>query len=542
MAILVIGHKNPDTDAIISAISFSHLLKNKGFDAKPFRLGDIWPETRIFLEKTNLQIPNLVNDVYPRAQDVMTKDVIFAYYWEPLKKAMDIIVSKGIRSLPIVDTNKIIVGLFSTESFARSFIGEIIKEEFVLRETPIKNFLEISNGKLLYGNPEGSLSGKIIVDWSLERIKKLEEKELTRVILVSMGDKRILREAIRHGIKYIIITGEINSFDDIAKEIKEKNATVILSPHDLYTTLRLLDLSQPVGRFSDKPVTVSEDALVKDIRNMMMQRGVRSIIVTDAVGRLRGIITRSDLVKDYRKKVALVDHNEFSQSVEGIEEAEIIAVVDHHRISGDVKTLNPIIFRIEPLGATNTIIWRLAKEEGIEIGINLAEAMLYAILSDTLLLKSPTTTIIDRQVVKEICDYVGLSLKEALEFVKIAMAANEPSDPKKIITMDLKIFSSKIGNFGIAQIMTTRPENYLGMLNSLKEVMMKEMRDRGLIFLVLMITDYIEERSFIIVVGNEEIVANALKVDLSEGYGVLPGVTSRKSQVLPMLLRYIETQ
>ncbi|MHA1616802.1 MAG: putative manganese-dependent inorganic diphosphatase [Candidatus Njordarchaeales archaeon] len=540
MRILVVGHKNPDTDAIVAAISLTHILRKKGFDAEPFRAGDIQPETRIILEKTRLLLPDLLIDVYSRVKDVMTRNVLYVKEGDPLKKAVNLIVSKAIRSLPIVNGERIVTGLFSTESLAKGILSEISTESLEIKDTPVRNFLEVSSGKLLSGDPQTVLRGKVFVGVTGDKsfIRDLERLK-DRIIVIGKREK-ILLKAIEEGVRVIIVTDNEKIPQEIVSKARERNVTLIVSPHDAYTTLRLLDLSQPIERFSEETVTVDEDTLVKDAREIMLRRGVRSIIVTDETGRLRGIITRSDLVKDYRKKVALVDHNEFSQSVEGIEEAEIVAVIDHHRISGDVKTLNPIIFRVEPLGSTNTIIWEIAKEWGITIDKNIAEAMLYAILSDTLLLKSPTTTTTDKEAVNELCEYVGVDLGDVMEFVRIAIAANEPSDPWKIVTMDLKIFSSEAGNFGIAQIMTTRPENYLKMADSLKKVMSEVLKEKNLLFLSLMITDYIENRTFLLTVGDEDIIANALQVDVSKGYVELPGITSRKSQVLPKILRYLQ--
>lgn len=540
MRILVIGHRNPDTDAIIATIAFSHVLSSMGHDAKPYRVGDIQPETRVILEKTRLFLPPLIRDVKPRVKDVMTRDVIFINRYDPVKKAIDILVSKSIRSLPIVDDNLRVLGLFSVESFARTFLKELSVARLNLENVPIRNFIEVSNSKILHGSLDEYLRGRVYVGAMSPETIAERSSELSGQILVVGDREQVHLEAIRAGVSALIISGDFNPSENVLSAAREHNVTVIVSPHDTYTTLRFLDLSQPVKKFAEKPITVTEDVPVSELRTLMVRKGARTIIVTDALGKLKGIVTRSDLVKDYRKRVALVDHNEYSQAVEGVEEAVIVAVVDHHRISGDIKTLSPIIFRVEPLGSTNTIIWRIAKEMNINIPKNLAEAMLYAILSDTLLLRSPTTTDMDRSVVREIADYVGVDLRQAMDFMRIAMAANEPSNPSDIVTRDLKIFESKKTKFGIAQIFTTQPSNYISMLDNLKQIMERELSERGLNFLALMITDYIENKSYIVAVGDTTIVENSLGIDLSKGYAELPGVTSRKSQVLPRVLQYTE--
>lgn len=542
MKVMVLGHRNPDTDAIVSAISFSYILRSLGYEAVAGRVGDIQPETRIVLEKTGLDVPELVEDVKPRVRDVMTPNPISVRLGEPVKKAIDILVSKAIRSVPIVDGDNKVYGLFSTESFARYFLNELISLRLTLREVPVRNFLEISNSRLVVGSSNSVLSGRVYVAaWSLQAIEKRLTEDIRGQILV-VGDREDVQiKAIESGISALIVTGGFEVSPSVVEKAMKNNVKLIISPYDTYTTLRLLDLSQPVEYFAEKPRTVTEDSLVKDVARVMVNEGVRTVLVVDSIGRLRGIVTRRDLVRDYRKRVALVDHNEFSQSVEGIEESAVIAVVDHHRVSGDVKTLDPIIFRVEPLGSTNTIIWAMSRELGLSIPKNVAEAMLYAILSDTLLLKSPTTTAIDRAVANEIAEYVGLTLDQAIEFMRIAMAANEPSDPRVIVARDLKIFDVGGISFGIAQTFTTRVGNYISMVDRIKHAMDEVLREKGLRFLVLMITDYIEGNSLIIASGDIKTVEKALETDLSKGYALMQGVTSRKSQVLPKILRYIES-
>jgi len=540
LKVLVIGHRNPDTDAIIATIAFSHILNSIGYEAQAFRIGNIQPETRVVLEKTRLPIPDLIIDVKPRVSDVMTKNVISINENDPIKKGIDILVEKAIRSLPVVDKNLKVLGLFSVESFAKIFLKELSIARLNLEKVLIENFLKISNSRIITSPSNGYLEGRVYVGAMSAKVIARRSDEIRGQILI-VGDREDVHlEAIRAGVSTLIISGGFMPSKQVLAEAEKKGVNIIVSPHDTYTTLRFLDLSQPIRKFSEYPVIITEEAPVSELRELMIRRGTRTIIVTDELNRLKGIVTRSDLVKDYRKKIALVDHNEYSQSVAGIEEAVVVAVVDHHRISGDIKTLNPIIFRVEPLGSSNTILWRIAKEMKINIPKNLAEAMLYAILSDTLLLKSPTTTEIDRNTVKEIVDMLKIDLKDAMSFMRIAMAANEPSNPPEIINRDLKIFESNKTFFGIAQIFTTNPASYISMLNSLKQEMIKELMTRKLNFLVLMITDYIENKSYIMAVGNTAVVENALGIDLSSGYSEMAGVTSRKSQLLPNILRYLE--
>ncbi len=537
--IIVVGHRNPDTDAVVSAISFSLVLRRLGYEAQPFVAGDVQPETRIVLEKCGLETPPLIEDVRVRAIDIATKNVLFVYRGQPVKRAIELVVEHSIRSVPIVDEHLRVVGLFSTESFARRFLNEVLSLRLVLDKVPLKNFLEISSSKLVLGSENDVLDGRVyVVAMSIRSVEE-RSKDLRNSIVV-VGDRfDVVEKLLDLGVSTIVLTGGREPPNSIVEKAREKNVRIVVSPHDTYTTLRLLDLSQPVEKFSEPAITVLETSSINEVRSLMVEKGARTIVVVDELGRLRGIVTRSDMVKDYRKRVAMVDHNEFSQSVEGIEEARIVAVVDHHRVSGDVESHEPMIFRVEPVGSTNTIVWRMGRELGVEFPKNVAEAMLYAILSDTMLLKSPTTTDIDRRVANEIASYVGIDLRQALEFMRIAMAANEPSNPMEIATRDLKIFEYEGIRFGIAQVFTSSPGRYLSMARRILDALESVRKERGLDLLMLMVTDFVEERSFVTAVGRKEIVEQAFGIDLSKGFAELKGVTSRKSQVLPRILEQL---
>jgi len=541
LKVVVVGHRNPDTDAIVSSISFSYILRCLGFNATPYRVGDIQPETKAIIEKVGLGIPEVVEDVRPRARDVMTSNPVVVKVGEPVKKAIDILVARAIRSVPIVDEELKVRGLFSVESFAQSYLKEVTLLRLNLSKVPVKNFLEVSGSKLVVGSKDAELSGKVFVAaWSLKAIEDKIFNEGRDQILV-VGDRvDVQLKAVESGISVLIVTGGFDVPQSVVEVAKRFNTVVIVSPYDTYTTLRLLDLSQPVEYFSEKVVSVTEDTYVKDVVDTMVSKGIRTVVVVDSLGRLKGIITRSDLVKDYRKRIALVDHNEFSQSVEGVEESIVVAVVDHHRVSGDVKTLNPIIFRVEPLGSTNTILWLMARELNLSIPKKIAEVMLYAILSDTMLLRSPTTTSIDKFVVKEMASYAEVDIEQAIDFVKSAMALNEPVDPKDVVARDLKVFEFEDIKFGIAQIFTTQPSRYLARVNEIKRVMNELAYEKNLRFLALMITDYIENRSLFFVVGDEKVFIESMNIDLSKGFAELSGVISRKSQVLPKILEYLQ--
>ncbi len=532
----VVGHKNPDTDAVVSAIAFSEISNTAGIKAKPFRAGPLQPETRVVLEKVGMNTPELLSDLRLRVRDVVRgREPPHITSNAPLKAAVDLMVKESFPALPVVDEELRVKGVFTLDSFAKYLIRELTSMRLHLRNVPVRNFIEVSGSKLIVGDENSILDGKVYVATSTDM--KGREAEVHGQILVVGGDKALQEWGIKSGVSAMIVTGEGNVDAFIINEASHEGTLIITSPHDTYTTLRMLDLSQQVGRFGDVPYTVMESSLVSEVRNEMTREGIKSEVVIDEFGRLKGVIGRADLYKERGKPLVMVDHNEFAQAVDGVDEADIVAVIDHHRIGGDVETLAPIVFRVEPLGSTNTVLWKVSVECGVELRPQLAEAMLYAILSDTLLLNSPTTTDTDVSAAKALAEASGVPLKEAISFMRIAMAANEPNNPEDIVTRDLKVFSVKGIRFGISQVLTTRPENYLSMEEAIRKTMSRVMEERGLKFLVLMITDSIDGKSFLLGTGDVKAVEEGLGIQLSNGkHAELQGVTSRKSQVLPRIL------
>lgn len=543
--IIVVGHRNPDTDAAVSAVALAYLLRRKGLQAEAFVVGEPQPEAKAVLAKTRLGDLRTIKDVRVRASDIATRDVLYVGSGEPVKRAIDILVARGVGLVPIVDKNAKVLGVFTAEVFAKRFMEQLSSLRLTLAWVPLRNFLEISGSRALVGSPESPLRGRVYVAaMSLNSIRA-RSGELRGNIVVT-GDRPEVMELLlaEIGVSALIVTGGREPPQSVVERARVLGTPLIVSPYDTYTTLRLLDLCQPVDLFMEPPVTVHEGASVSEVRELLSKWGVRRLVVVDEVGRLRGVITRSDLVKDYRKRVALVDHNELSQGVDGLEEANVVAVVDHHRVSGDIKTVNPILFRVEPVGSTATIMWTLFKEHGVEAPKELMEAMLYAILSDTMLLKAPSTTDADKVAAEDIATRLGLDLAEVVNFMRSLMALNEPSNPAETVTQDLKEYEYMGKRFGIAQVHTTDPKRYLNLVREIVEIMVRELHSRGLHFLVLMVTDIVEEKSYLTAVGHKDIVERALGVTLPEGAGFaeLKGVTSRKSQVLPKLLERIERE
>ncbi len=541
MVVIVVGHKNPDTDSVVSAIALSELLRSRGYKSYPARAGELSYETIKILNECGLPIPPLVGDVRPRAIDIASKDVKYVFKGVPVKEAGDIITSANIRSVPVVDESLRVLGVFSVESFSRMYLREFINVRVKLVGVPLRNIVRVANCSVLNGELDASISGHVYV--GAMSLKTIRERFSFKDNVVIVGDREdVLLNAVESKASLIIVTGGLKPPDDVVRRAKELGVPIIISPYDTYTTAKLVDLSRPVELFMSQAEIVSQSTLAHDVINLMSTRLVRSVVVVDGNGRLSGIITKSDLIKDFRKKVALVDHNEVSQAVEGVDEARILAVVDHHRISGDIKTREAILFRVEPVGSTSTIIWKISNEYGLSLNESVLKAMLYAVLSDTLLLKSPTTTEEDINCVNNISAKLGIRLNEAVEFVRKAMSLGEPKNPEEIVRHDLKVYEENGYRFAISQVFTVNPDFYLSMKTRLLEVLTDLASNEGVKLFVLLITDYLNNVTHALLVGDVLTFEEAFNVKVRDNHAVLEGLTSRKLQILPNLLKVISAR
>jgi len=539
--VLVIGHRNPDTDSIVSAIALAEFLSIKGFKAIPARAGELNIETLKVLNECGLQIPTLVEDVRPRVTDVMTRDVKYVFRGTPVKKAIDLLNSMGIRSIPVVDENLKVLGLFSIESFSRTYLRDFISLRVKLVDVPLKNIVDVVNCDVVLGDLSSRVSGYVYVGaMSIETIKS---KYSFKDSIVIVGDRvDVQLHALESRASLLIITGGLRPPNEVVDKARSLGIPILTSPYDTYTTAKLVDLSRPVEIFMDRAEVVSENTLVQDVINLMKSKLVRSILVVNSYNRLSGIVTRSDLIRDYRKVVALVDHNELSQAVDGVDEAKVVAVVDHHRVSGDIKTREAILFRVEPVGSTSTIIWKILREHSLRLKNNILKAILYSVLSDTLLLKSPTTTEDDIDCVNTLSRELGIKLEDAVKFVRDAIALSEPKDVEDIIRYDMKIYDEGGYKLAISQVFTVNPDYYISMKDKLISRINEVVKNEGIKLFILLITDYISNTSYTVVVGDTTLFEEAFSTKVVNNYVVLEGITSRKQQIIPKLLSIISSR
>jgi len=536
--IYIFGHKNPDTDSIAAAIAYAELKKRLGFNAIAKRLGDINQETDFVLNYFNIPKPDILPTVKTQVSDLNLDKVIPISPDSSIKTAWMLMKKNNVKTLAVIDENEKFLGLVTLSNITSKYMDTL---ENNIIKTPLRNILETLNAKIILGDEaKFNSNGKIVVAaLSPESMKPFIEKG-DIVIIGNRKDSQ--RKAIELGANCLIITGGFSAEDEILKLAKQNNSIIINTPNDTYTTARLINQSIPVKYVmtTENIISFHIDDFVDEIRDKMLQTRYRSYPVLDENNKIYGFISRYHLISQKKKQVILVDHNERSQTVHGIDDAEILEIIDHHRVA-DIQTGKPIFFRNEPVGSTSTIIAGMYFENGIRPPKNIAGLLCAAIISDTVKFKSPTCTYIDKITAERLAEIAGIDIESfALEMFRAGTSLQNRT-PEEIFFQDFKEF--KLGKYkiGISQVNTMNVESLGETKNDLLNFMNKLCNEKGYDLLIIMLTDIIREGSEIIFTGKEkDLIAKAFNVDVHNNFVFLPGVISRKKQIIPPLSQIIE--
>jgi manganese-dependent inorganic pyrophosphatase len=531
--IYIIGHKKPDTDSIVSAVAYAELLRRQGQEnVVAARQGEPWPETQYILDRFGVPVPVLVEDIRPSVRDVMTSKVVTADPNESVYQIGRRMREHRIRAIPLVDGGDQLQGLVTVEDFSRLLFEEM--DPTVLDQVPLSldNLLAILGAKLVVRAPSRRLRDKVMVGaMSVETMRQ----RLEPGILLVMGDRPdAQRAAIEQGVAALVVTGGLPVDDEIVALAREKDVTIISSPHHTFTTARLLNMSIAVSSVMRTDVlTAHPDDLLEEVRPKLARQ--RTLPVVGDAGRLIGIVSRGDLLHPTRHGVILVDHNERAQSVDGLEEAEILGIIDHHRIA-DVQTPLPVFFRNEVVGASSTIIAGLYWESGIPIPPPMAGILLGGILTDTVAFRSPTCTPRDREVGRHLAELAGVDLDEFAEAIFAVASDLTERSLRDVLTTDFKEFTVDGARFGIGYMETTDRSRVDAVQEELVAEMNRLRDDRGYAVMLFIVVDIRQDESEIFIAGQERAVAEAFEQELVLPHSiVLPGVVSRKKQVVPLL-------
>ncbi len=533
--IYVTGHRSPDTDTIASAIGYAELKGKLDPESvyAPARLGEVNAQTRWVLNRSGAREPKLLNHIMLRVKDVM-KDVVTVHKNDPLRSVGLAMAKNTISQVPIVDDDDALVGIVTERSLARMYIRES-REASTFTSTPVsvRSMVEVLEGELLAGEYKEA-SGKL---WVISMSVDSMGKSMDPGDIVVIGDRpEGQRRAIELGAGVIVISNGVRPDDDVLKMAEENGTSIVLSPLDSYVTSRMIQLSVPCWEvMSEDPLTVDPEALVTDITRQVMEVHYRAAIAVDEDRVPIGIITRTDLLNPEPRKVLLVDHAERGQSVPGVEQAEVVEILDHHHL-GNIETRIPIPATFDPVGSTATLILERYKVNGIRPQDSTAMMLLAAILSDTVIFNSPTTTERDREIVRYLEDMLDVDAKEfGMEMFEASSDVSGLS-PQEIIDRDQKEYDlGELGAMSISQIETVGTgllERKGELLDSLEELRQKN----GYLFTALMVTDIIGQGTELLCAGDCDSVERAFDVRAEDGVIDLPGVMSRKKQVAPKLL------
>lgn len=532
--IYIIGHRNPDTDSICSAIGYAFLKEALGADVIAARAGKINAETKFVLETLGVEPPKLISDLYPRVKDVMSYNSVSIHPKATLRELGNSMKQNKLKSIAVIDDDHKLVGVVSAGDLANRYFEEVEMQDLAQGEVDFYGVQRALDGEVICGkNLERKVEGKVRI--AAARIFTILNIANPGDIMLVSNNFDAQMACIQKGVACLIVTSERAVEEEVIEAANKQGVIIIRSPYDTYTCARLINQSIPVRMIMQKKIiSFRSDDLLSDVKKVMASTNYRSYPVLDH-GKLVGYITRDHLLNKTKEKVILVDHNEQSQAVEGIEEAKIIEIIDHHRLGG-LRTGEPIFIRHEPVGCTATIVANMLWHRDIEIPPKIAGLLMAAIISDTMLFKSPTATPKDRDTAEKLAVLAGLNLEEFGMAVLRAGTRLGDMTVSELLRYDVKEFQIGEYRVAVAQLSVLDPEEILGAREQIEEDM-ESMCHRGHYDIVLfMITDIIKEGTYLLYSGKQSVlIAEAFGSGEGEELLYLPGVMSRKKQIIPPL-------
>lgn len=542
--IYITGHKNPDSDSICAALAYAE-FKNKTQDtpAIPVRLGNVNQETQYILDYFGVEAPQFLETVKLKVEDLEMDKIAPLAPEVSLKMAWNIMRDKNLKSIPVADGNNHLLGMLSTSNITATYMDIWDSNILAKSATSLDNILDTLSAEAQNINEEIKVfPGKVVV--AAMQAESLKEFISEGDIAIAGDRAEIQAELIELKVSLLIVTGGHTPSKEIIELAKKNNITVITTPHDSFTASRLIVQSLPVDYVmtKDNLVAVSTDDLVEDVKVTMSETIYSNYPVIDENNKVVGSIARFHLISTHKKKVIQVDHNERGQSVHGLEDAEVLEIIDHHRVA-DIQTGNPIYFRNEPLGSTSTIVAKRFFENGIRPSREAAGLLCGAIISDTLLFKSPTCTPQDVKMCRKLAEIAGIVPETFAKEMFKAGTSLKGKSIEEIFNADFKPFTIEGVKVGVAQVNTMDIEGFMPLKGEMLDYMNQKAESMGLEMIMLLLTDIINEGSQILVAGRSpEIAEEAFKVKLEDSTTFLPGVLSRKKQVVPPLTQIITTR
>lgn len=539
--IFVIGHKNPDTDSICSAIAYCDIKNRTTQESRyiPKRAGQINEETEYVLNRFGVHPPGYLSNIGTQVKDMDIRLSPEANKSMSLKNAWDLMQENSIVSLPIREKDGTLEGLITIGDIAKTYMDTTDSYLLSRARTQYQRIAETIGGKVIEGNAHGYfIQGKIMVATANPDKMKEYVEENDMVIMGNREEDHL--QAIEQNVSCIIVGMGIEVTEKVLKLAHEKDIVIISSPYDTFTISRLINQSIPVKYImkTDNLVTFNTEDFTDDIQEVMIKHRHRAFPVINKKGKCIGTISRRNFLDMHRKKVVLVDHNEKDQAVDNIDKADIMEIIDHHKL-GTLQTMQPISFRNQPVGCTGTIMYQMYGEQKLEIPPKIAGLLCAAIISDTLMFRSPTCTLQDKMAAGALALIADISIEEfAREMFKAGSNLKDKS-PEEIFYQDYKKFIAE-GDicFGVGQISSMDADELREIKERLIPFMVSECGRHGVSRVYFMLTDIMEQSTELLFYGegSEEMAVNAFKIESKDGTIYLKGVVSRKKQLIPPLM------
>ncbi|MCR5653880.1 MAG: putative manganese-dependent inorganic diphosphatase [Ruminococcus sp.] len=541
---IVIGHKNPDTDSICSAICYADLKHRiTGEEFIPCRAGEINSETEFVLNHFGVEVPKLIESLEPTISDVNFRKIDGISSRISLKRAWEHMRDNNIQTVPILTEQGKIKGILTHGDQARFYMEDQDASALSKARTPYSNIADTLQGEVVVGDPDECFTkGKVVVAAANPDIMEDYIDEHDMVLLGNRYESQLCAIEMNAGCIVIGLGAKVSK--TIKKIAKEAGCTIIVSPLDTYTCAKLINQAVPVGHIMRKNniVSFNQHDLITDVKTAVSKHRIRYFPILDDENRYLGMISQRNFLNIERQKVILVDHNEKGQAIDGIRSSEVVEVIDHHRIDS-IETMNPIYFRNQPLGCTSTIIAMMYSENNQSISPKIAGLLCSAILSDTLMFRSPTCTPVDESTARFLAQIAGIDIENYSTAMFNAGSKLGKKTPDEIFHIDCKQFKTEGVSLVVSQVTSVSGKELEKVKVKMLPYMENLLPNSGMDMLFMMLTNIIGESTELLFVGTNaaSVVRTAFDVEPETSCVTLNGVVSRKKQVLSPLINAIET-
>ncbi|SET74416.1 manganese-dependent inorganic pyrophosphatase [Lacrimispora sphenoides] len=545
---IVIGHKNPDTDSICSAICYANLKRKlTGEEYQPGRAGHVNEETQFVLHYFEVEAPELVENVKTQVRDIDIRKTKGVKKNLSLKKAWKLMQEANVVTIPTVTEDGMLEGLITVGDIAKSYMNVYDSSILSKANTQYENIVETLEGAMVVGGKSEYFNhGKVLIAAANPDMMEYYISKGDLVILGNRYESQLC--AIEMEAACIIVCEGAAVSMTIKKLAQERGCTVVTTPYDTYTAARLVNQSIPISYFmtTEGLISFEEDDYIDEIKDVMASKRHRDFPILDKDGKYMGMISRRNLLGAKGKRLILVDHNEKTQAVEGMESAEILEIIDHHRL-GTVETISPVFFRNQPVGCTATIVYQMYMENSIKVEPKIAGLLCSAIISDTLLFRSPTCTESDKKAALVLADIAGIQVEKYASSMFAAGSNLKGKTDGEIFYQDFKKFTLGKVSFGVGQISSLNASELEELKDRMPSYMKKARKEHGVDMMFFMLTNILTESTVLLCEGQgaKQMVLGAFRAEEEEGTAEdhivsLPGVVSRKKQLIPGIMLAVQ--